>query len=77
MNLKPKPVLHVAGEQDPLVRFEWQKRTMDAVREINGCGEGQPWDKRCTLYPSKTGTPLVTYVYPDGHQFPVKSRRSS
>ncbi|MCX7010405.1 MAG: dienelactone hydrolase family protein, partial [Kiritimatiellaeota bacterium] len=35
--LKPKPVLHVAGEKDPLVKFEWQKATMDAVRKLNGC----------------------------------------
>jgi polyhydroxybutyrate depolymerase len=70
MKLKPKPALHVAGEKDDLVRFEWQKRTMDAVRQLNGCGEGKPWGEHCTLYPSKTGTPLVTYIYPGGHQFP-------
>jgi len=70
MNLKPKPVLHVAGEKDPLVLFDWQKRTMDAVRQLNGCGEGKAWGEHCTLYPSKTGTPLVTYIYPGGHKFP-------
>ena len=41
-NLKPKPVLHMAGENDPLVRFAWQKRTIDELRKLNGCGEGQP-----------------------------------
>jgi polyhydroxybutyrate depolymerase len=70
MNLKPKPVLHVAGENDPLVRFDWQKRTMDAVRKLNGCGEGKPWGEHCTLYPSKGGTPLVTYIHHGGHTFP-------
>lgn len=73
MNLKPKPVLHVAGEKDDLVRFEWQKLTMDAVRKLSGCGEGQPWGEHCTLYPSKTGTPVVTYIYPGGHQFPAEA----
>jgi polyhydroxybutyrate depolymerase len=71
--VKPKPVLHVAGEQDPLVRFAWQKRTMDAVRQLNGCGEGKPSGEHCTTYPSKTGTPLVTYIYPGGHQFPKEA----
>ena len=42
--LKPKPVVHVAGENDPLVKFSWQKQTMDAVRKLNQCGEGQPWE---------------------------------
>jgi len=73
MSLKPKPALHVAGEKDPLVLFEWQKRTIDAVRQVNGCGEGQPWGEHCTLYPSKTGTPLVTCIYPGGHQFPKEA----
>ena len=69
-NLKPKPVMHLAGEKDPLVKFEWQKLTMDAVRKINGCdADGKPWDQLCTLYPSKTGTPLVTYIHPGGHEF--------
>ena len=60
--LKPKPVLHVAGENDPLVKFSWQKQTMDSVRELNQCGEGRPWEgeKGCTIYPSKLGAPVVT-----------------
>lgn len=67
---KPKPVMHLAGEQDPLVKFAWQKATLDGVRKLNGCAaEGQPWDKLCTVYPSKSGTPLVTYVHPGGHEF--------
>ena len=61
------------GRERRLVRFEWQKRTIDAIRRINGCGEGKPWGKRCTLYPSKTGTPVVTYIYPGGHTFPQEA----
>ena len=67
---KPKPVLHLAGENDPLVKFAWQKLTMDAVRKVNGCSAaGESWDKECTIYSSKSGTPLVTFIYPGGHQF--------
>jgi polyhydroxybutyrate depolymerase len=68
--LPPRPALILAGESDPLVKFSWQKRTMDVVRKVNGCSStGQPWDKQCTLYPSPGGTPLVTAIFPDGHQF--------
>jgi polyhydroxybutyrate depolymerase len=67
--LKPKPVMHLAGETDPLVKFEWQQATMGRLREINQCGEGQPWAEKCTLYPSKIGAPVVTFIHPGGHQF--------
>ena len=71
--LKPKPALHVAGENDPLVRFEWQRQTMDSLRKLNQCGEGQPWEgeKGCTVYPSKLGAPVVTFIHPGTHQFPA------
>lgn len=69
--MKPKPAFHLAGEKDTLVKFEWQKMTMDAVRRLNGCGaEGKEWAKNCTLYPSKTGTPFIAGIHPGGHIFP-------
>jgi polyhydroxybutyrate depolymerase len=68
--LKPKPVLHLAGENDPLVKFSWQTSMMEAVRKVNGCAAtGELWDKQCTIYPSKTGTPVVTFIHPGGHEF--------
>ena len=77
-NLKPKPALHVAGQKDILVKWEWQDRTMEAIRKINGCDEtGTPWDKSGdlvgTIYPSKSGTPVVTLISPGGHQFPKEA----
>lgn len=73
--LKPKPAMHVAGASDPLVRFAWQERSMAAVRQLNGCDEtGRPWAKSGalvgTLYPSKSGTPFVSAIYPGGHNLP-------
>jgi polyhydroxybutyrate depolymerase len=68
--LTPKPALIIGGSDDPLVKFEWQERTMAAVRKNNGCAtNGESWDNQCTLYPSKGGTPLVTFIFPGGHQF--------
>lgn len=75
---KPKPCLHIAGETDPLVKLEWQKQTMDAVRKLNGCeAEGKPWDKEKepagTLYPpkEKDGSPFVALTHPGGHAVPA------
>lgn len=68
--LTPKPVMHLAGEKDTLVKFAWQQRMMEALRKLNGCdAKGEPWDKRCEIYPSKTGTPVVTFIHPGGHGF--------
>jgi polyhydroxybutyrate depolymerase len=69
--LKPKPIMHIAGEKDALVKFEWQERTIAAVRKINGCeSEGKSWDKDCTIYSSKTGTPVIAYIHSGGHVVP-------
>lgn len=70
--LKPKPVLHVAGEKDALVKFAWQQEMMERLRKRNQCGEGQPWEseKGCTLYRSKVEAPVVTYIHPGTHAFP-------
>lgn len=40
--LKPKPVLHVAGEKAALEKFAWQQQTVNALRKLNECGEGKP-----------------------------------
>ncbi|MEN3940791.1 acetylxylan esterase [Prosthecobacter sp. SYSU 5D2] len=69
--LKPKPVMHIAGENDPLVKFAWQKVTIDSLIRLNQCGKGRAWDQdeNCTLYPSATGHPVVTALHPGGHEY--------
>lgn len=71
----PKPVLHVAGENDSLVKFAWQKMMMNALRKMNQCGEGKPWhdEKNCTIYESKVGAPVVTFIHPGTHKFPEEA----
>lgn len=70
-SFKPKPVIHVAGENDPLVRFAWQKDQIEANKKINQCGDGQPWRGKATIYPSKVDAPMVTYITNEGHKFPA------
>jgi polyhydroxybutyrate depolymerase len=69
----PKPILHIAGEKDPLVKFQWQERTIDYLRKVNQCSEGKPWDfnDHCTIYPSAVGAPVISYVHAGGHGVPA------
>jgi polyhydroxybutyrate depolymerase len=72
--LTPKPVLHVAGEKDPLVKFVWQQRTLEVVRKVNRCGsEGRPWGTNATLYASSAGAPVIALIHPGGHELPPEA----
>jgi polyhydroxybutyrate depolymerase len=69
--LKPKPLLHLAGENDPRVPFSKQQHTIDTVRRINRVEEnGQPWDTHCTLYRSAAGAPVVVCIHRGKHTVP-------
>lgn len=71
-DMTPCPVIHFAGEKDPLVKYEWQQRTIAAVRAINGCeDQGKDWDKGCTVYASSKEAPLVVFIHPGGHEYPA------
>lgn len=73
-SFEPKPVMHIAGKKDELVKFSYQERMIDAVKKVNGCDEkGSEWAKDCTLYTSKGGTPLVTLIYDGSHKYPQEA----
>lgn len=68
----PKPIFHLAGEKDNLVKFEWQRQTMESLRKINKCGPGVPWEHKFgTFYASEVDAPIVTYIHPGGHGMPA------
>jgi polyhydroxybutyrate depolymerase len=74
-DLPPLPVIHVAGENDPLVKFAWQQATFAAVRRCNHCVEtGKAWAKEgvleATIFESDRGAPLVTAIHGGGHEYP-------
>lgn len=72
MQVTPRPVLHLAGENDRLVPLQAQKRTMEVVRQINGCAtEGRPWGQHGTLYASPQGASVVTVIHPGTHALPT------
>ena len=70
----PMPVIHVADEKDPIVKFAWQQATFAAVRRFNSCTEEcKPWAKEgvldATLCPSTKGAPLVTAIHGGWHEY--------
>jgi polyhydroxybutyrate depolymerase len=69
--LKPKPVLHIAAENDPLVKYEWQSATIKVLLKLNQCGEGVAWelDKNCTFHPSPIGAPVITAIHNGAHKY--------
>lgn len=74
-DFKPLPVLHVAGEKDPLVKYSWQELTIAAVRGINDCvKEGAPWAQAgvltATIHASSRQAPLVVALHGGGHEYP-------
>lgn len=69
---EPRPLFHVAGERDPQVTFPDQKAAMAIAIGVNGvrdktlrCGDG------CTLYGSGTPAPVMTWIHPGGHNYPL------
>ena len=72
--MKPKPVWHLAGEKDTLVKFSWQQQWIESLRSLNQCGPAlEPPEKGFVTYPSKIGAPVVTFIHPGGHQFPSEA----
>ena len=71
--LKPKPMLHVAGDNDPLVKYQWQTTMIEHVKKLNECGDSKPWEKTATIFESSTGNPVVTFVTSQGHKFPAEA----
>jgi len=72
--LKPKPVMHLMGETDPLVKPAWQKKQLDWLFKLNKCGtEGKSFGQYALLYPSSINTPVVVYLHPGGHTYPAEA----
>jgi polyhydroxybutyrate depolymerase len=69
--LSPKPVLHIAGTNDPLVRYTWQQQMIETLKTRQRCLPGTPWHEKATLYPSTIDAPVVTYLTKQGHKYPA------
>ncbi len=70
----PIPLFHIAGRNDPLVKFAMQERSIAAVRTLNGCeAEGKDWAPGCTLHDSSKGAPLLTFIHDGDHKYPAEA----
>lgn len=70
-NFRPLPIFHVASPQDELVKFEWQRRMLEHVLEVNGCPPLQPDARGLTTYPSTRGAEVRVYLHGGGHTYPT------
>lgn len=72
--MKPKPAMHIAGQNDPLVKYEWQAASIAFVKQLNGCtGEGTEWAPYARRWEPAGGATFVAYVHPGGHEFPAEA----
>lgn len=72
--IKPKPMMHIIGEKDPLVLPQWQEATITGMLKVNSCSkEGRPYATDATIYASDTGNPVIIYKHKGGHVFPQEA----
>jgi len=71
LGMPAKPVFHIAGEKDPLVKFEGQSRTLDLIKKRNGCEDiGKKTGEYTTFFKGQNGNDVVAYFHPGGHEYP-------
>ena len=67
---QPKPVLHVAGTRDQVVRFADQEAAIEVAREVNGVDAATTCGVGCTLYGAGTASPVMTWIHAGAHVYP-------
>ena len=73
----PIPVLHIAGRNDPIVKYENQVRTVSRMRAFNGCEEnGKAWTvKGAEIWNSPKGAPVIFYSHDGRHEVPANAMK--
>ena len=67
----PRPILHIAGQKDQVVRFENQQRTIDTLIARRGAGTGEPWAEvpGVVRHRAANGADVATLIHDGGHEF--------
>jgi polyhydroxybutyrate depolymerase len=70
--IKPVPLIHIGGTEDPLVRYTGQSRAVGRVRTINQCeDDAKPWGDiaGAERWESKVRAPVVFVTHGGGHEY--------
>jgi polyhydroxybutyrate depolymerase len=65
-----KPVFHVAGERDRVVRFADQEAAIAVAIEVNGVDATTSCGSGCTVYGAGTAAPVMTWIHAGAHVYP-------
>lgn len=69
--LMPKPVLHIMGEKDPLVKASWQEMQIARLLKLNKCNSnGSPYAENAVVYSSSLNDRVIIYKHSGGHIYP-------
>jgi polyhydroxybutyrate depolymerase len=70
----PRSIFAIAGEKDPIVRYDGQVRGIEVAREVLKTDPSKAvTDGYLKSEPGAQGTELVTYLHPGGHEFPQET----
>src|SRR5262245_18565769 len=68
---KPRSIFAIAGENDRIVRYDDQVRSIEVYRSVLKTDSSKAVTKGyAKIEPGINGTELVTYLHPGGHEFP-------
>ena len=67
---QPRPVLHVGGTRDRVVRFADQEAAIAVAIQVNDVDAATPCGAGCTLYGAGTAAPVMTWIHAGAHVYP-------
>jgi polyhydroxybutyrate depolymerase len=68
---QPRPLFHVAGKRDQVVRFSDQQTAIKVAIEVNVVGNARTrCGEDCTVYGPSTPAPVMTWIHPGAHVYP-------
>ena len=66
----PRPVFHVAGESDRVVRFSDQEAAIAVAIDVNGVDAATGCGAGCTVHGAGTAAPVMTWIHGGAHVYP-------
>ena len=71
---RSRPLFHIAGTEDTTIPFAEQEEAILTAARVDGVSsKGSSCGKGCTIYGSTSATPVMTWIHPGGHEYPVST----